>query len=233
MNALLVGLLLWTTALASRGDYSIKATEQPIVESFADYDGKAAPENWLLSSTNEEDPAHGQASYQGLENSKVKGWRSYGADSLSPSGDRALGFLGNSLFGSKANPATMTAVFTNDTGRKLTNFSIGYVGEQWWAAAARNSFIAVSYSRDGVNYVDIPELAFQAPVKIDAGAIDGNSSPNQTVFFPVKIDIRSTPIAPGDLLYIRFSYSGGNGGGTRQGLAIDDVSVSAGVSAAH
>lgn len=226
----LVTLSLLLGATCSQAAYIFTSVNQTITETFTNYNGTSAPTNWTLNAVNESNSAQ-QAGFVGNVGSAATvtgGWRSYGVTSPTNSSDRSLGFLGNGSYGATlANAATMTASYTNSTGVALTSLSISYTGEQWLAQQTRNTQIFVSYSLDGVTFTDIAALRFNAPNTNPAGAtaLDGNAAGNRTVFDAFNINVSATPIADGNTFYLRFSYNGGNNGGSRQGLAIDDVSV--------
>ena len=228
----LVTLSLLLGATCSQAAYIFTSVNQTITETFTNYNGTSAPTNWTLNAVNESNPAQqaGFVGNVGSATSTTGGWRSYGTTSPTNSSDRSLGFLGNGNFGATlANAATMTASYTNNTGVALTSLSISYTGEQWFAQLSRNTQIFVSYSLDGATFTDIAALRFNAP-NTNPGAgggivLDGNAAGNRTVFDAFNINVSASPIAEGNTFYLRFSYNGGNNGGSRQGLAIDDVSV--------
>jgi len=124
----------------------------------------------------------------------------------------------------------MTASYMNNTGTTLTNISVGYTGEQWLAQFGRNTKISVSYSLDDVTYIQLSSLTFTAPVILEEGAtalaLDGNLTANRIVFNPVVVT-PSGGIENGSTFYLRFTYDRSNGSGVAQGLAIDDVIVTA------
>lgn len=205
--------------------YVFSSPNQTIVESFTGYGGTAAPTNWVLDTPGNTAPFFGQ---EGSVVDGTAGWRSYGVTSPTVSSDRSLGFLGNGTFGPTDTPATMTASYTNSTGTLLTGISIGYTGEQWLAQVSRTSFITVSYSLDGTTFLNLGSLRFDAPVIPSTGApyvLDGNDPLNSRIFAPAFVNLSANPIADGSSFYVRFSYSGGSNGGIRQGLSIDDVTV--------
>jgi hypothetical protein len=124
----------------------------------------------------------------------------------------------------------------NNTGVALTEFSLGYAGEQWRVASGGANTLTVSYSTDasavdGVwlntgSWTGVPDLTFTAPHSGAASSslLDGNAAANRVVFAPQAITLASA-LAPGDSLYIRWFSA--NIGGVDQSLAIDDVTFSA------
>jgi PEP-CTERM motif len=214
---------------AANAQYSFTSVGQTITESFTNYDGTAAPTNWTLNAVNQGNGA-GQASFQGNRGdtgSTTGGWRSYGHTSPSNSSDRLLGFLGNGNYGVNTNGAfaMATASFVNNTGVTLNELLIGYTGEQWLGQSARESTFSVSYSLDGTTFTDVPSLLFTAPDTGEANntVLDGEAAGNRVVFAP--FDLTGLSIDPGNTFYIRWSYNGGGGAGSRQGLSLDDINV--------
>lgn len=231
----IIGLAVATLA-GAQAQYSFTSIGQTITETFTNYSGTAAPTNWTLTSVNRVN-GNGTAVFQGnigSASSVTGGWRSYGVTSPSNAADRSLGFLGNGNFGggngngaaanNDLNFATMTASYTNNTGASLTSLSISYKGEQWLAQASRSSLITVAYSLDGTSFTDIPSLTFNAPNTTAGGVLDGNASGNSTTFSAATV---SATVPASGSFFVRFSYNGGGGTGSRQGLSIDDVAVTA------
>jgi len=202
--------------------YQITSLGTPVTENFTGYIGTGAPTNWVLNSVNAGNGA-GQASFQGNQGtSTTGGWRSYGVGTTT---DRSLGFLGNGNYGSNPTtaPATMTASFQNSTGSTLTSLVISYTGEQWFAQASRASTISFSYSLDGTTFIPISELTFAAITTTAAGGLNGDAAGNRTA---LSYNLNTgLAIADGTTFYLQWSYNGGGTSGSRQGLSIDDISV--------
>lgn len=160
--------------------------------------------------------------------------------------DGALGSLSNSTY-----QATFGAQFTNATGSTITELTISYTGEQWsWGSGSELNTLNFAYSTDAANlstgaWSEVSSLSFTALYAEGTGAgLNGNSdtiysgtsyvektagqaggpgAPNSIV---ITATISGLNIASGESFWIRWSddFSGtGNG----QGLAIDNLSVSA------
>jgi len=185
-------------------------------------------------------------------NGSTGGFRSYGANGTT---DRALGILASSSFGTfngvagnTNGVAAVAAQFTNATGGTITSLVISFTGEQWRQVTSAASFITVGYSVTSAsaaisNAVTSPlsGMTFNA-ISLTNALGAGNSL---TTNSPVNGDaaayrnttytatITGLNILSGSSVNLAFVYAGGAGGGSRQGLAIDDLSVLAnGISAA-
>ena len=129
---------------------------------------------------------------------------------------------------------TLGMCLVNATGSPIVRFAVSYTGEQWRLGdpTAAVDKLEFQYSKDpaatlssGI-YNNVDALDFSSPNKVSAaGALNGNSAANRTVFLPVLIE-PSTPIPHGQILFMRWSpvLIGGN----NDGLAIDDWSFDAG-----
>lgn len=122
---------------------------------------------------------------------------------------------------------------TNNTGVTLTEFTLGYTGEQWTAGGSgNNNQLVVAYQigspanlGDGA-WTPIDDLVFNSPEDVlDDATIDGNDAANREVLDPVTVT--GLDWTPGADLWIRWFDN--NTGGTDNGLAIDDLSFSADV----
>jgi hypothetical protein len=143
---------------------------------------------------------------------------SFGA---SGSTDRALGGLrsGNLIpqFG---------LAFTNDTGRTITDLTIGFTGEQYrlgFAGRADRLDFEYAIGTDTISsgtFVGFDALDFASPSTTGAGAKDGNAAAFRTVKLAT---ISGLTIADGQSFAIRFSDF--NAADADDGLAIDDFSL--------
>lgn len=120
---------------------------------------------------------------------------------------------------------------TNDTAATLTEFSLGYTGEQWAASGSENNNqLVVSYQvgpianlADGT-WTEISALEFNSPDDVtDDNSLNGNAVANREVFAPETVTGLSW--APGTDLWIRWFDA--NSAGEDQGLGIDDLSFTA------
>ena len=150
---------------------------------------------------------------------------SYGATSAT---DRALGTLAS---GSTISRFGVTLV--NSTGQTITQFTLGYTGEQWRNGGNTTAqVLPFSYSvgASDINtgtFIDTPVLDFTSPVATaTAAALDGNVAANRTVIAPVTIT--GLTWAPGQTLVLRWTDL--NDAGNDHGLAIDDLTFATPVS---
>jgi hypothetical protein len=135
--------------------------------------------------------------------------------------DRALGEVTGAL------QSTIGACFVNNTGSAIMTFAVGYTGEQWRLgdAAAPVDKLEFQYSTtasalNSGTYTDVNELDFSSPNNAAAaGALNGNSAGNRTVFDPFSVTPTSI-IAANATFFIRWFPL--NAAGNNDGLAIDD-----------
>ncbi len=109
--------------------------------------------------------------------------------------------------------------FSNTTGITLTQFSLGYVGEQWYSSSSvQNNQLVVSYQLGSPanllagSWTEIPALEFNSI--FNDGTVrnlDGSLPANQIVFSPVTVS--GLNWASGTDLYIRWFDA--NSSGTR------------------
>ena len=180
--------------------------------------------------------------------SSTGGFRSYGATGTS---DRALGFLGSGSFGPFNGVSTNTtnwvgaaAQFTNATGGIITSLVVTFAGEQWRQIASAASFITVGYSvasgsaaitnaitgpLSGTTFNAIGSTNILVNA-VNTAPVNGDSSVFRNTTFTATIN--GLNIAAGGSINLAFAYAGGAGGGSRQGLAIDDLTITANGTAA-
>ncbi|RZJ65199.1 MAG: hypothetical protein EOO50_14630, partial [Flavobacterium sp.] len=148
----------------------------------------------------------------------------YGATS---SNERALG-----SYASGSLTSQYGAVFTNDTGAPLTQFTLTYTGEQWRdggnASAVFNkltfAYAINSSSVTSGTFTNVSNLDFTAPVNnttADA-AKDGNAAGFRTT---LTYTVTGINWPAGQNLVIRWTDI--NDAGNDDGLAIDDITFSA------
>ena len=186
-------------------------------DDFTSFDGEADPENWITSDVE----GVAESAWIGMDDgtNSSGGKRSYGVDPADT--NRALGFLPSST---RAIYADIT--FENNTGETIKSLEISYAGEHWRSTdGGRNNGWAVSYKIGEDDFVDIPALTFIAPNTKPTGALNGNLDENREVKNAI---ITGLEIEPEELLTLRFFGDNGTGGGARQGVAIDDFSLSPG-----
>lgn len=178
--------------------------------------------NFGGSSSNTEFRSHNG----GLSGSAGRGVLSLGTDG---SGERALGTLATSN-----QISTFGAVFTNDTGTTLTQFTLSYVGEQWRRGnvGAPNSLFFSYGLASGLQDATLTpdtDLTFVAPntqASPTEVALDGNAAGNFTSLSKTITDLNWLP---GTTLVVQ--WAGQDQTGQDDGLAIDSVRFSAAVPA--
>jgi hypothetical protein len=141
--------------------------------------------------------------------------------------DRALGELTS---------ATAVSTFgyglNNHTGATITGLVVSYTGEQWrlGATAAPNDQLDFQWAAGSGTtltsgpYVDLDQLDFASPNNASVGTLNGNSAANRTVLAPVVIQ---TNIPAGAPFFVRWKPVLVAGSGTNDGLAVDDLSITA------
>ncbi len=154
----------------------------------------------------------------GTGSSNAGGAYSYGS---SGSSERALGTVASGSVTPR-----FGVMITNNSGTTITQFTLGYTGEQWrnGGNTAAHS-LAVSYSLSAVDinastgFTDVAALAFTSPtVGASAATLDGNATANRTA---VSATVTGISWAPGQTLVLRWSDT--NDSGNDHGLAVDDL----------
>ncbi len=146
---------------------------------------------------------------------------SFGAASAT---DRALGTVASGSVVPR-----LGVMITNNTGTTITQFTLGYTGEQWrngGNTAAHTLGFAYSLTAADINaatgFTDVAALNFTSPtVGASAAALDGNATANRTA---VSSTVTGISWAPGQTLILRWSDT--NDSGNDHGLALDDVTFS-------
>ncbi|QHL91686.1 PEPxxWA-CTERM sorting domain-containing protein [Sphingomonas changnyeongensis] len=139
--------------------------------------------------------------------------------------ERALGGLRSGslapLFG---------VVVSNETGRTITGFDLGFVGEQWrLGTLGRVDRLTVQYSLNATtltdgNWIDIAALTFTAPVTAGTvGALNGNAAANRVALSHTLDGLSLAAGGPN----ISFRFVDFDATGADDGLAIDDFTLAA------
>jgi hypothetical protein len=149
---------------------------------------------------------------------------SYGTTGAS---DRALGLLASGTFVGR-----IGAVFVNNTGSSLSQFTISYTGEQWRLGGGAGAVVNTLTFQYGVGATDIntgsfttaSNLSFSSKVSSTGtgGALDGNAAANRTA---ITATINGLSWANGQSLVIRWNDV--NDAGNDDGLAVDDFNFTA------
>lgn len=145
--------------------------------------------------------------------------------------DRAVGM--KRLFSTSG---AISVVFQNNSGATLTDFALGYTGEQWRQRGSAITPLHLEYqvvsSMDGLDFISSPSnwtrvgaLQFDSPKSGNNLDLDGEFADNRTVIDPV---VFSTNLAATEYLVIRWYQDRTDitGAATTvyHSLAVDDVS---------
>lgn len=143
------------------------------------------------------------------------------------SSDRALGSLGSG----SVSPIYYGGVFTNALGSTITGLDVSYTGEQWRLGNATTDGLVFQYllGATGVGgtagWTTVNALGF-APAQVSASsagvALDGNAAANQR---RIAATIDGLSLASGQTF--GFRWVDVDSTGTDDGLAIDDLSITA------
>jgi predicted extracellular nuclease len=187
------------------------------------------PAGWYLTELNTGAAADGLY-VVGTGSSNAGGAYSFGA---AASIDRALGSLGSGT----VTPIQFGARFTNNTGSVITSIAISYTGEMWrrgTATAASGEGLTFAYSTDATSlttgtFVAASALDFASPGDACSAtqnvATDGNSAACRRA---ISATITGLSIPDGQSFFIRWTDVDTTG--SDDGVAIDDLSIVAGVS---
>lgn len=143
------------------------------------------------------------------------------------SADRSFGTLASGSLISR-----IGAQLVNNSGGVITSLTISYTGEQWRRGTATDDGLAFSYSTsatglsDGPAFTNYPALNFNSPRCGSAdSATDGKSDPCRTA---ITATITGLSVPPNGTVWIRWSDA--NNTGNDDGVAIDDVTLTATIS---
>ncbi len=190
----------------------------------------ALPTGWYLTETGTGAAADG-AYVVGTGSSTAGGAYSFG---LASATDRALGSVGSGT----VTPIQYGAQFTNNTGSVITSITISYFGEMWRRGTATSTSgegLTFAYSLNATNlttgtFTTVPSLAFNSPGDACSAtqnvATVGNSGSCRVA---ITATISGVTIPAGQTFWIRWTDVDTDR--SDDGVAIDDVTVSVGVSA--
>ncbi len=118
-------------------------------------------------------------------------------------------------------PGTLTLRIQNNGTVNLISFDISYNIFVRNDQGRANSF-NFSHSTDNITYTSVPALDYTTPEAADmAGYVQVGTSPSRTT------TITGLNILPGEFFYIRWSSADVSGSGSRDEIALDDISVTA------
>jgi hypothetical protein len=143
--------------------------------------------------------------------------------------ERALGSLSSNTLANAGDYQFTGVQVRNNTGQTITQFTLGYTGEQWRDGGAgvvqkldfQYSLTAGDIKGAFNTFTDVDALDFASPKSsATAATLDGNNAANRTVFTPVTVG--NLNWAPGTDLWLRWADV--NDANSDSGLAIDDLS---------
>ncbi|MGZ0655546.1 hypothetical protein ACWPKO_11955 [Coraliomargarita sp. W4R53] len=174
--------------------------------------------------------------YAWTDNTSITGWYSTdttfttsggvanaGAILYGTSDDRTVGSFNLSDF-------QVGAQLTNNTSMTLTEFTVSYIGEQWYRVNNVNATeMSFQYSLDATSlstgtWTDVGDLTFTSPqvATVAGSTLDGNLSENQV---SLSATISSIVWSEGSDLWIRWSSVDNTG--AEAGMAIDNMTFTA------
>jgi autotransporter-associated beta strand protein len=142
------------------------------------------------------------------------------------SSDRALGSIASATI----IPA-FGAMFVNNTGQTLTQFTLNYTGEQWRIGNGAPNTLSFEYNIGGTSilssgFTAAASLNFTAPNAASAAlqnvALDGNAQSNRAI---IHATVYNIAWQPGQTFVIRWLDA--NDTGNDDGLGIDDLTFAA------
>jgi hypothetical protein len=152
---------------------------------------------------------------------------SYGANGSS---DRALGTLRDTSLRGSMDPM-FGANFQNTGGSAINRLNISYTGEEWRLGAEGRGQDRLQFqyslnagSLSSGTWINVPGLDFLTPNLTGVGAHNGNLAANQTALSS-SIGFLNIPV--GATFWIRWVDMALPGGGPEDGLAVDNLTVSA------
>ncbi|MBL8655935.1 MAG: PEPxxWA-CTERM sorting domain-containing protein [Altererythrobacter sp.] len=159
----------------------------------------------------------------GTGSSNVGNAFSFGA---SGSTDRALGSLTSGSIG----PIWFGGVFTNGLAGAIESLAFAYTGEQWRSGTSTNDGLTFQFSLDATDlesgtWVTYAGLNFTPTNNTNAGAINGHA-------FGTAISGTISDLSIGQGQRFGFRWADVDSAGSDHGLAVDDLSISAGLGVA-
>ncbi len=115
---------------------------------------------------------------------------------------------------------SIDARIANTSGATATSFTVNFD----WAfrnSGDRADNMTLSYSTNGVDFVDVPAAAFSTPGTKDAATASVFSAAHESV------TLSNLAVPDGDFLYLRWNHVSSTGGGNRDEVGIDNLTVDA------
>jgi hypothetical protein len=155
---------------------------------------------------------------------------SHGATAAS---DRALG-----LNASGSSTFAFGAAFKNETATNISSITLSFTAEYWRNSTTAQNRLTFGYGKLGAGIsggsfltastgvTARTDLDIVGPLPVASnGPLDGNLAANRATFSAVTLDLSSSPLAPGEVLFLRWQDF--NDGGNDAALAIDDFTLTA------
>jgi uncharacterized protein len=224
---LFAALTMFGCSAQALAQVNLTSTSTAVVQNFdtlaATGTSAVLPTGWVLSETGTGAAANGIYT-AGTGTGNAGDSYSFGATAIA---ERALGSVRSGTVA-----AAYGAQLQNNTGGLLTGVQIAYTGEQWRianTAAARDDRLLFEYSLDATSLITgtwtpLAALDFVNPIKTAAaaGALDGNLPANRAA---VSGNVTGLSVANLGSVWIRWTDV--DASGADDGLAIDDVSITA------
>jgi MBG domain (YGX type) len=151
----------------------------------------------------------------------------YGNGIAASATDRAIGFLSGTsspYLAVEASPLSIYAQYSNASGKTIHALNVSFNVEKYKNGANGNSTYKFYfyYSLDGINWNIVNSGCHAYTPDINDNAVNPAASTNKS------FSITNLSIPNGSRFYFRWTYNGtGSSGGNAQGIALDDVSVTA------
>lgn len=192
---------------------SLTQIGEAYTDNFIGFLGEDDPQYWFTY----DDDGVAESEWLGTDagTSTGGGKYSYGDTGDGETFDGSLGFLPTST---RAIYAEIT--FINNTGETIEQLDISYDAEHWRSASGgrNNGWTVYLVVNDIEN--EITDLQFIAPNDLPGGAVDEGDRVH-----PRSASVGGLNIPDGEMFTIRYFGDNGDGTGSRQGVAIDNFSV--------
>ncbi|PTB92975.1 hypothetical protein C9994_13435, partial [Marivirga lumbricoides] len=217
-SCFIIGLCLWTYKVNAQ----IQIQEENLggivySDNFTAFEGESDPTNWISSDVD----GVAASEWRGKDTGSSNGGGKYSFGASEEDTDRSLGFL----------PSSSRAIyydleFLNNSGKTIETLLINYIAKQWRSAnEGRINGWQVFLIQDD-NETELTELNYRATNTLPTGSIE----PTEQLHATEKSgNLTGLNILQGENFTIRFFGDNGTGGGSRQGVAIDDLEISVNV----
>jgi hypothetical protein len=215
-----------TTGMAAAVQAQISYTGGTYTQDFDSMGstGTTTPIGWFVG-TGTGAAVVGTTVIAGTGSGTAGGNYNFGVAGVNVVGERALGSLASS-----STQRDTEVHFTNNMGFDITQFTIGYDGEQWrngdLTTVAANT-LTLQLSTDGLTWTSLGSaFNFASPINSGgpSGALDGNASANRIAGIGGTFNL-STSILAGSTFFLRWADA--DDSGIDDGIAIDNFTFSA------